>query len=1593
MAGISLLPEPAEGTITIGEQPRILKDEGVLRSRIIKADYALAEESPGQNAIAADFWIGMEQRVREQAVLSEVTRRRTEWQRVSKDIIRAAAAEGRELTATEKSYVMDRPVEEVISDRTALEERFARRIVDETAGDAPDPVSGASRSVVTKQQIAQRILEDVQQKYDDTSWASWGADLAKQLIPFYTWSNVVDQIEGLPTSSFLAGSNVAEQMRGLYFLPAEEFEEKLAQAVAEIAESNIIDAVQFARAATAYSTSDQIWDDIFTGLDTVDVATLGLSVAATAGAKALKGARSLKRFKDIAEVTANPKMTAVDRKVVAGDLEGAAEHAVHERLAETGLVTPRDVLVDSSKPDEFLNTQAKTGFSLEDPENYLRSAGSLSNEQQRRLIEQLEENRSILKSSLTDITHIVRTDEEAFLKGVANAKKDFLRINYRLEDSIVDVRPVRAQLEEFGQVDRVDFVIGTKDAGAFKSAAQAALTADRLYRLPKGSYEIEQVGDSYFLKMSRNVREDSLDVLDIRLNTDNQAPINWKNRWVGWLRNPDDIRPLEASAVAKQATYGANAVMNRMSEVAKSIGKLGKNESERLSTIIDEARFKKRKVVDPQTGQTVTVSGRFYKDVGELERAYLKRGYSLPTDKEIEGYFAFRQLMDYDHAVRNISVYRDKARLGIDQKSIGWIFTDEAGKKIYKQTDFFEGRLIDALPSRSGEPYTLAWYNGKTGKTNFLTSDSIGAYGKWGEIDELIAQDYKIIQVADPKSPTLKDVLGTKGEPIQYLLVRDVKEKPLSSNQVPYNEGGHWIYPSGGFYLKQPQTHKTGLGRRIYDGDVTAHWFGNTQDSRAFLDAYELGRQNLDNPNLDAIIQGKLPYTADEFRKLFRTPENPDGPFSPDTPFTITESGQRAADTLKLQDIFREPIVDAASSEHSLLGKLNTQYAQERGERLTSIKNTGTEANPIYKLTGAPLMDSMQALGRSTAQLAKSRFFDDLKHKVVENWATQFAEVIDAPSEAVRADPMRYMREPIWKKGADKATLAAAKQNRRAMIYLLGEDTLDMGAIKWARQKVVDGIAKAHGRDSKLLDSWKWDTKADPSTILRSAVFDLKLGLFNVVQFPLQGQAVLHAAAIDGNPLRAVQANFLYWSMRMRGLASTNKGAQSMFGKAVSKALGVDQKIVDEMYDAFHKSGMSQMEGEYARLDDYLNPTQLWGASGVSKGLDAGRVFFKEGNMWHRGTAFATSFLRWRQENPTKMLNAEEMRKIVDRADLYYINMSRASNNDILASSVPSVPAQFFTFHKNLSEQLMGARLTPAEKARVLLMYSTVYGLPVGVGVGIPGAAVLWPVSESVRQYTLENGIETDANAVTQFLMNGAGSMAIQMLTGEGYNFGDRYGPGGLSWLRDLTDGNLFEVAAGASGSSLADAIGRIDPFYRAITSVFTPGDDYYPLSKEDFIDAAREISTVNNIAKVYYAVTTGQYLTKSDMPVMNIDTDPADVVALALGLTPQDVSDTYLKIRSMDQERQAKAALSKEVLKHFSRGMKASADGDEKKAEAFYRKAHHMIIGANLDPKERADLWRRAVTENRTLFDKIDRNFMLRDPEQRMRNYLNKED
>src|SRR5690606_25412889 len=128
----------------------------------------------------------------------------------------------------------------------------------------------------------------------------------------------------------------------------------------------------------------------------------------------------------------------------------------------------------------------------------------------------------------------------------------------------VDIRNVRESAEIAFGVDRVEFLLGKKNATGFSRDTEASFYANKMLRLPEGSYEVVAENGNFFVKMHKNVREDSLQMLDARLSTENQHPVNLQNAFLGFLRGADHITAKGVQREAKVATYGANAVMSRM---------------------------------------------------------------------------------------------------------------------------------------------------------------------------------------------------------------------------------------------------------------------------------------------------------------------------------------------------------------------------------------------------------------------------------------------------------------------------------------------------------------------------------------------------------------------------------------------------------------------------------------------------------------------------------------------------------------------------------------------------------------------------------------------------------------------------------------------------------------------------------------------------------------------------------------------------------------------------------------------------------------------------------------------------------------------
>lgn len=1597
---IDLLAQPAQSTgpqiDLTGSAPT--KSTVTAELQTERFSYATEGKVPPQQ-IRDSVLLGYEDILREQVYFDTAMADRTAKNKTIQDVSNTAAMEGRGLNDDEIKYVQELATSSIPRTKeTILESLYAKRFnADMIAQDkelqefeAAEPeaakvVFDATEDYTTKQQIAMKIMEEQQDRFDAAGFGTQAWDFGEQLIPGLSWLRTQDRINGTNNEGqFLSGSNIESQIQSLYFQSPEDFETNLRAAIEELSAENVHDAALLAQAAVSFASSDAVWNNVFASLDALDVATLGGGVALSAVVKARSAVRAAGHG------------TSVARQVAQGNIPAASRSAVATRI-QSGQVAPLSpaspaVAAGNTRPQKQIDTIINAYPGMLDPNAFFRNAGSLTSTRQQRLMTEVSRSADFLVSTLTDVAHVQRvTEPQALAKAFDAAEQRFRVTNHRLDQSIVDVVPVNEAADVYGGVDHVKVLIGTKEATGFPTESNAKNFAKNIYRLPDDSYEIENFQGNWFISQTQNVDETALDVSLARIQTENAAPQTFMNQWLWGLRSADDVLSPEHNAWRKTATYGANAVVERMQASMKNLSMLGKNESERLRSVMQEAMYKTRPVVQPD-GSIKQVAGVFYEDVGAFESAYLTKHKIMPTDTELAAYFEFRNIMNWDFLMKNLGVYRDKARLGIEQYSTN-VSVPVEGTKLFTQkaTPFFEGRVVSELPSQSTGTFTVAWVNPKTGKPRFGVYNQLFP-GMRDELKEAIENGFKIIQVADPKSKDVRDIFGAKGEPVQFMVVRDTKQKPLSMNQVPYNEGGHWMYPQTGGYIKQSQVHM-GRGRRIYDGDTTA-FYGQSHGMLAgFADKFNQARAMVkaNDPNLDGFVRNNLPYSgAAEFQKLFRDTNNPDGPFNLDTPFVVTGHGQSARDVARLEDIFQEEIFDAGGDANSLSSHITSGWTQERSERLMSVDTVGTQANPQYKLSPAATIDPMESLAISATQMAKGRFYDDYKHRAVEDWVSQFADIIDAPLASVRADPMTYLKQGKWREGADNSKLAAAKANRRAILSILGQDNDFHKAWKWTRQKMVDGVYQRMGKKSaSVIDPILWNDKTDPAVIMRSSVFHAKLGMFNPAQLMLQSVSTTMALAIDGSPLRAARAPLAYWMMRTRGLSAVNPKAQGAITKAAAKAFGMDPQYLDEMYDAWMRSGMNVIEGEYGPLDDYLNPRDFMSKGTGAQALDMGTFFFKEGNNVHRGTSFSLSFMKWRDENPTKALDNAALKQITNRADLYYINMSRASNAPWQTGGKwwqqgTAVIGQFFGFQARLTELMLGNRLSPLEKGRLFTMNSLLWGVPIGGAGTVIGA--FWPAGESIKEHMIANNIEGDTGVAGKIITDGIVDMVAEYLVGEDMNMAERMGPGGLSFIKDFVEGNYGEMF-GASPNFLGQAMALAEPFKMATAGVFFGGPQY-DLGIDDFKAVFREVSSFSQAERAYVAFTAGDWLNKKDAIIGEDVVEKGDAriaIAIALGLTPQDISDMYLRYQDNASQSEAKRKITDLALREFQRGIKAAVNGDEENTLFFYKRAAALMQSAEFTPLESSGVWRRAMQQNESMMDRVDKEFLMNDPTERM--------
>jgi hypothetical protein len=1538
------------------EQPDVFNapvDAAILNERASKAHFALQEDSPGQEQLQSSMATGLEMHERERAVLKQAIKDDEKKRILAKQYTDSVVQSGRKLDQRDIQLIKNMTTSELENPSTFFETKFARTLLERTLDDAArkgvppgdpievDPIAKAFEDRVAKQEVVKRLYEQVVAERKTQSWGATAIDIGEAILPFTTQLDLVNVMRTAPTTTWLLGSNVEEQIAHFYSLPVDQAAARLEQAVKEIKEKNLFNAQTYLDMFLKMGSSEEYWGNLMTAADVLTVP--GLTIA-----KTLQGvSKSVNAYRTFRPAIAAEAM---------GDIPLAGTRLVFEEATAKMAGTPRGntfkEIIDDAQP-------------IFNP-GYMTENGTAHSQQfKARLQDLLELNAEKLFDA--GITRPITIDRlvpgtEAYEAAIADATKLFNKLYPEVNDSILAIRPV-VGANTIANTDHIAIDLGTKGSTYIQNEAAAKLLAEEFYGLKPAQYSVMQNGNGYFIRMTKALDETNATTRNLlQIETRNATPRGMINTFVGFLKSNEDRLPKIIVDDLKVATYGSSGLTRILKDVSKEIGKVKDTDS------FMKFVAKQRDYIDKTTKER----GRFSKDLGEFERDWAATfNGRLPTEQEARAYFTYVQMNNIDWVLRNLSIYRDKSRLGLELYHFPY-------KGVTSKAPTIEAKLlsgVDEMFKHKENVGILVWdEGGKFGKDSFRYRD----FRNKKNLDELEKQGYKVFQLTEFGEKTLKqmpliDETLPSGR-ITFIMAKNADSAPLHYKQIPNKPGGHVDYMDG-FFVSQPELHRAqtkNVATTNYYGDRNAFHFTSQKQAEKFTARMEEARQIMlkgDDATLANYLPANLPFSVKAFKQQFKQHDKKNGIFDANTPFYTRQNGQSVEDAHKISQKYPNFHNIKDSPYNIYNNSVNLQFAGKRGQPLYTIEETGSATNPAYKFRPASLIDPIGTLDRAADNMMRGRYLDDLKIKASERFVAEFGDTLERSIGESRLDPFSALLEGKFNTAyKDPEKLAIAKNYRRATLEFLGLKTDFDKAVDQVFQRTADAIGDKWA--TKLVDSWTFGQLREPVKFMRNVAFHKVMGFFNPVPLWTQIQTMTHIAAISDGMIgmHSAGTSVLTWA----GLKNP-KMIKHLDSKAAAMGYWKPGQFT-ESFDALQRSGFWNVGGEYSMVDQFFAPKMITG--GVEKFLDAGTVFFREGELLTRLAAWNASYLEFRKANPTAKLTDKNIKAMIARADLMTVNMSRASNAS-WQHGVASIPTQFLSYPMRLAEQLLGSRLTTAQKSKAFLTYSMMYGVPVAAGAPV----ALWPVYESVRKAMLEKGIDYDDNVVKQVFMDGIPSMLIEMAAGEKQDFGSRFGPGGSPIIRNVVDGKYLETLFGASGSAARDALKIAAPFWHYAISAMNPSDTgTYPITSSDFTDAFNVISAANQGRIFWNAINSGEYITRNDMDVTKISGTQGFWTGLT-GTKPQSINDMWSQYGSNKDRRDAQNKAEKEAIRFFRRGIDATSEGKDAQAIQYFTKAKVHMIAGGFRPDEYARVMNKALEGYRDAIDTINMDFITGDP------------
>lgn len=1140
--------------------------------------------------------------------------------------------------------------------------------------------------------------------------------------------------------------------------------------------------------------------------------------------------------------------------------------------------------------------------------------------------------------------------------------------------------------------------LNPSDIAAYKNSAKGSTWTNvpseskkKAEGIFKGS-KVRQDGLGYYISIIRAADETIPAARAALLTTENTAPVSLANYWLGGLlRSAEDQVPYFQRMNRHIATHAPNAMLSRIAEMAKPIGKLNSDSFDALNAVL----IRNRDFHETVNGELIR--GRAFKSQAALEKEWIDVNKRPPTFQESNAYWTYHQIMDLDWTIRNIGVHRDLARVGVSERyTIG---IGEEGKtvshpgKFVPKIDWNHHENPGIVVIEAGKPVEFM-YAGKT------TADVRK------HVDSLISENgYRAIMVANPVDRPYRDNLGS-GATVNIVVAKDVTSSALPMNLVDRNPGVHVIYPHP-WFAKQPIVTDTGeKGRKNYYGDLTALGADTEQEAKRISKALN-GLQKLfkDDPEkanrlgIENYINKNLPRDYDFWHEKFYGKEGVEPHFSLDHPFLPTYSGRQTMELHRdLKDLPQyKDLHNERNSSFNLMRSIDMDFMADRNAPLMQIVNKGSMEKPVWDLEKARVLDPMASIERATANSVRQLYLNDVKASAIEQWARQFGKYLTRPELAETNPFQAFYHGEFVKDAMNVRELQAAKNTQKRILNFIGTQTELGRDLHWFNQMTMNMIenmenTKVLGQpllkegSTRYYNDHELRFVKDPIAFFRSLLFTAKFGLpINFKQFFVQAQGFSNVLGIMSGahgpiqgPKMTAQAMAAYAFQRGRDLTENLNITNAMANKLA--AWGWDKKQYIEASQWMKDDGWKIVGNEHAYRDAF-DPELI-----THKGRNILKAYpFYEGERLTRMVSGYASYLEWRKANPTAVFDDFAKSRVLVRADDLATNMTRASNSGIQEGGF-RLPSQFYTFSHRLLEQYWGKRLTVAEKAGLFATQSVLYGVPAALG-----AATFLPIYEWVRTQMLTESqigigpLKVPVNMNDKWLRavtEGFIHYSIWHTTGRSYDIQGRYGPGPSDQLLQSFTGERhpLDVGMGATGTFIKDmASATVGPAYRSLYTMIRGGDEQYQVTWNDIKPLISQFAVFNDYGNALVMYNTGKYLSRQGR-LLGENLDGFDAAALVLGAQRREIKDANLILGALADQTKVQNAAMTNAIREMRIAFQYMRDGDMTKGDVHLANANvYAVVFGDLQDEQMREMRRRVGRELGTLIEEANAQLLRR--------------